>query len=161
MTDPETADRVYLEPLRPEFVTAIIAQERPDGLLPTLGGQAGLNLAMELHRRGVLEQYGVRLLGTSAETIYRGEDREAFKETMLHIGEPIPESRTVTTLAEAKDFAHKIGLPLVVRPAYTLGGTGGGIATSENEFLHLVQQAGCFSHQPSVTRTQSGRLERN
>jgi len=91
MTDLETADRVYLEPLRPEFVAAIIEKEQPHGLLPTLGGQAGLNLAMELHRRGILEKYGVRLLGTSAETISQGEDRETFKDTMIAIGEPVPE----------------------------------------------------------------------
>lgn len=140
MTDLETADRVYLEPLRPEFVAAVIKKERPDGLLPTLGGQAGLNLAMELHRQGILDQYGVRLLGTSAETISQGEDRETFKDTMIAIGEPVPESCTVTTPSEAKDFAQRIGLPLVVRPAYTLGGTGGGIAATESEFLHLVKQ---------------------
>ena len=138
MTDPETADQIYLEPLRPEFVTAIIAKERPHGLLPTLGGQAGLNLAMQLHEQGVLDKYQVQLLGTTVDTISSSENRETFKQTMLALGLPIPDSRVVSTVAEAKKFATQLGLPLVVRPAYTLGGTGGGIATTERELLKLV-----------------------
>jgi len=131
MTDPETADAVYLEPLTAESVEAVIERERPDALLPTLGGQTGLNLAVELHGRGTLKKYGVALLGTPVETIVLAEDRAAFKEAMLRIGEPVPASVVVTDVAAAVAFAADYGYPLVVRPAYTLGGTGGGIVRDE------------------------------
>jgi carbamoyl-phosphate synthase large subunit len=128
MTDTNMADRVYIEPLTLDFVARVIRQEKPDGLLPTLGGQVGLNLALQLAQSGVLEKEGVKLLGTSVEAIKKAEDREMFKDMMETIGEPIPESTIVSSLEEAEAFAAEIGLPLIVRPAYTLGGTGGGIA---------------------------------
>ncbi len=128
MTDPEIADRVYIEPLTVEFLAKIIAREKPDGLLPTLGGQTGLNLATKLAKAGVIDEHCVELLGTPLSAIERAEDREHFKRTMEEIGEPIPESAIITTLEQGEEFAREIGFPLIVRPAYTLGGTGGGIA---------------------------------
>lgn len=133
MTDTNMADRVYIEPLTLDFVSRVIRQEKPDGLLPTLGGQVGLNLALQLAEAGILAKEGVKLLGTSVEAIKKAEDREAFKDMMNTIGEPIPESIIVSTLEEAEAFAAEIGLPLIVRPAYTLGGTGGGIAYTMEE----------------------------
>ncbi|REJ37424.1 MAG: carbamoyl-phosphate synthase large subunit [Bacillota bacterium] len=140
MTDTNMADRVYIEPLTPEMVTQVLERERPDGLLPTLGGQTGLNMAVELTRRGVLERLGVRLLGTPLEAIQRAEDRDLFKRTMIEIGEPVPESRIVSSLAEAREFLKEIGLPVIVRPAYTLGGTGGGMAYTEQQFEEIVRR---------------------
>lgn len=140
MTDTSTADRVYIEPLTVEYAASVIARERPDALLPTLGGQVGLNLAMELGRSGVLERYGVRLLGTPPEAIEKAEDREAFRELMLQLGEPIADSRIVRTVEEAASFADAVGYPLITRPAYTLGGTGGGIAYNGQELLALVKR---------------------
>ena len=131
MTDPEIADAVYLEPLTVDSVEAIVARERPDALLPTLGGQTGLNLAVELDESGVLAHYGVELLGTPIETIRLAEDRERFKLKMLEIGEPVPESAIVTHIDEGLAFASIAGYPLVVRPAYTLAGTGGGVVHDE------------------------------
>ncbi|MGE5704218.1 MAG: carbamoyl phosphate synthase large subunit, partial [Clostridia bacterium] len=131
MTDEQMADKVYLEPLTLESLTAIIAKERPDGLLPTLGGQTGLNLAVLLSEAGVLEKYQVKLLGTQLSTIQNGEDRELFKQLMKKIGEPVPESETVETVEAAIAFANTIGYPVIVRPAFTLGGAGGGIADNE------------------------------
>ncbi len=133
MTDPEVADAVYLEPLTVASVEAIIARERPDALLPTLGGQTGLNLAVELDEAGVLERYNVELLGTPVATIKLAEDRERFKAKMLEIGEPVPESVVVTEVEKGVAFAALTGYPLVVRPAYTLGGTGGGVVYNESE----------------------------
>ena len=138
MTDANIADRVYIEPLTVDFLSAIIEKERPDGLLATLGGQAGLNLAVQLAESGVLEKYNVELLGTSIEAIKRAEDRELFKETMEQIGEPIPESTIVEDIHSAVDFANEIGYPLIVRPAYTLGGTGGGIVNNEEELIETT-----------------------
>lgn len=140
MTDANMADRVYIEPLTPGFVTRIIRQEKPDGLLPTLGGQVGLNLALQLAEFGVLEEEGVQLLGTPLEAIKRAEDRELFKEMMKTIGEPIPESAIVSTLEEAEAFGREIGFPLIVRPAYTLGGTGGGIAYNMSELRAITSR---------------------
>lgn len=133
MTDGDIADVVYIEPLTWESIEKIIAKERPDGLLPTLGGQTGLNMAVDLAERGILEKYSVELLGTSLETIKKAEDRELFRATMLEIGEPIPPSTIAGTVEECIEFANKIGYPLIVRPAYTLGGTGGGIVKDEKE----------------------------
>jgi len=133
MTDEGIADIVYIEPLTVEMVGRIIEQERPDGLLPTLGGQTGLNLAVDLANAGILDKYNVRSLGTPIQTIRNAEDRELFKQMMVSIGEPVPESATVNTLEQARKVAKKIGLPLVIRPAYTLGGTGGGFATTWEE----------------------------
>ena len=139
MTDHGIADHVYIEPLTVEVLERIIQRERPDGLLPTLGGQTGLNLAVALSDAGVLERYNVRLLGTPLETIRRSEDREFFRQFLHDIGEPEPENVTVSTMVEAREEASRMGLPLVIRPAYTLGGSGGGIATSEEEFEAIAQ----------------------
>ena len=138
MTDAHIADRVYIEPLTPEFLEEVIAKERPDGILATLGGQAGLNLAVKIAEKGVLEKYNVELLGTSLEAIKKAEDRELFKATMQEIGEPIPESTIVEDVENAILFANEIGYPLIVRPAYTLGGTGGGIVNNEEELKNVV-----------------------
>ncbi len=138
MTDTHIADRVYIEPLTPEFLEEIISKERPDGLLATLGGQAGLNLAVQLSERGVLDKYNVELLGTPLKAIERAEDRELFKETMQKLGEPIPESTIVEDVPSAVAFANEIGYPVIVRPAYTMGGTGGGIAENEEELVEIV-----------------------
>src|SRR4051812_39474884 len=138
MTDEDTADVVYIEPLTVEVVERIIERERPDGLLPTLGGQTGLNLAVALADAGVLEKYNVRMLGSPLETIRKAEDRELFKELLRQIDEPVPDSETVTTMAEALDVRTRFGLPLVIRPAYTLGGTGGGIAHTDEQYERIV-----------------------
>ena len=138
MTDTNIADRVYIEPLTVEFLMEIIAKEKPDGLLATLGGQAGLNLAVQLAEKGILAEYGVELLGTSLDAIEKAEDRERFKETMEKLGEPIPESLIVEDVHAAVDFANTIGYPVIVRPAYTMGGTGGGIAENEEELVAIV-----------------------
>ena len=138
MTDEGIADIIYIEPLTVEMVGRIIEQERPDGLLPTLGGQTGLNLAVDLADAGILDKYNVRSLGTPIQTIRNAEDRELFKQMLINIGEPMPESATVNTLAQARKVAKKIGLPVVIRPAYTLGGTGGGIANNWQELERAV-----------------------
>ncbi|NIM07301.1 MAG: carbamoyl-phosphate synthase large subunit [Armatimonadetes bacterium] len=140
MTDTNMADRVYVEPLNLEFAERIIAQEKPQGLLPTLGGQTGLNLATQLARAGILDRYGVELLGTPLEAITRAEDREAFRTTMREIGEPIPGSEIVTSVAEAKKVAQQLGFPVIIRPAYTLGGTGGGIAYDETQLEEIADR---------------------
>ena len=140
MTDQEIADSVYIEPLTVEVLERIIERERPDGLLPTLGGQTGLNLAVALADAGVLDRYQVRLLGTPLETIRKSEDREFFRRFLNEIGEPEPPNVTVSSLAEARSFGLEMGLPLVVRPAYTLGGSGGGIGNTWEEFEEIVQQ---------------------
>ncbi len=141
MTDPELSDAVYVEPLTPEFVEAIIAQERPDALLPTLGGQTALNLAMALSANGALERYGVELIGASAKAIQLAEDRELFKQTMLSIGLEVPRSQQVGSLREALDVAEALGYPLIARPSFTLGGTGGGIAYNLAELTAIVNQS--------------------
>ncbi len=139
MTDEGIADTVYIEPLTVPVIARIIERERPDGLLPTLGGQTGLNLAVGLADAGVLDQYSVRVLGTSIETIRCAEDRELFRSLLHEIGEPLPESATVTTIDEARRVEKEMGLPLVVRPAYTLGGTGGGIGHTALELERIVR----------------------
>ena len=138
MTDEGIADIVYVEPLTVEVLARVIERERPDGLLPTLGGQTGLNLAVELADAGILDKYSVRLLGTSIETIKKAEERSLFKELIRGIGEPVPQSATVKSVAEARELAKSIGLPLIVRPSYTLGGTGGGIAYTMEELASVV-----------------------
>ena len=138
MTDEGIADVVYIEPLTVDVVARIIERERPEGLLPTLGGQTGLNLAVALAEAGVLDKYNVRLLGTPLETIRKAEDRELFRQLLKDIGEPVPDSATVTSLGEARLVADIFGLPLVVRPAYTLGGTGGGIAFTKEQLEQIV-----------------------
>ena len=138
MTDEDIADVVYIEPLTVPVIERIIAREQPEGLIPTLGGQTGLNLAVALAEAGVLEKYDVRLLGTPLSAIQKAEDRELFRQTMTEIGEPIPASRTVHSVQEAEAFVAESGLPVVIRPAYTLGGTGGGIAHSPDELRAVV-----------------------
>ena len=137
MTDKAMADKIYIEPLVPEIVKKIILQEKPDSILPTLGGQTGLNLAMELAEEGFLEKHGVKLLGANPETIKKAEDRQAFKDTMLAIGEPCIPSKVVEHIDDALAFAEEIGYPVIVRPAFTLGGTGGGIAYSKAELQEI------------------------
>ncbi|MDC3425110.1 carbamoyl-phosphate synthase (glutamine-hydrolyzing) large subunit [Aquibacillus sp. 3ASR75-11] len=139
MTDQQFADKVYLEPLTPDSVTEIIKKERPDGLLPTLGGQTGLNLAVSLSQSNVLKQYNVALLGTPLDTIQKGEDREMFKSMMKSMNEPIAESISTSSIDEAVQFATNVGYPIIVRPAYTLGGAGGGIANNEAELFSIVK----------------------
>ena len=138
MTDKDIADRVYIEPLTAEVVEQLILKEQPDSVLPTLGGQAGLNLAMELEERGFFEKTGVRLIGTTSETIRKAEDRLEFKSTMEKIGEPVAPSLVVESVEEGIAFAGRIGYPVVLRPAYTLGGSGGGIARSQAELEEIL-----------------------
>jgi carbamoyl-phosphate synthase large subunit len=138
MTDPDTADRTYIEPLTWEVVAKIIEKERPDALLPTLGGQTGLNTAMALAKNGVLEKYGVEMIGATAEVIDKAEDREKFKQAMIKIGLSVPKSAVARTLSEAQSIRDEVGLPCVLRPSFTLGGTGGGIAYNRDEFNELA-----------------------
>ena len=138
MTDKEIADEVYIEPLTVDVLEKIIAKEKPDSVLPTLGGQAGLNLGMELEEQGILEKYGVKLIGTTAETIFKAEDRQAFKDTMEKIGEPCAASQVVNNVQDGIKFTNTIGYPVVLRPAFTLGGSGGGIAHNEQELVDIL-----------------------
>ncbi|MEE8422399.1 MAG: carbamoyl phosphate synthase large subunit, partial [Dehalococcoidia bacterium] len=139
MTDEDIADIIYIEPLTIDVLTRVIERERPDGLLPTLGGQTGLNLAVELAEAGVLDRYGVRMLGTSLQTIRLAEDRKLFRELLTEIGEPTPESAIVESWEQAEGALAQVGLPAVIRPAYTLGGTGGGIVTTVEEYEQTVR----------------------
>ena len=139
MTDKDIADRVYIEPLTVEVVEQLILKEKPDSVLPTLGGQAGLNLAMELDEKGFLKEHNIRLIGTTAQTIKKAEDRQEFKDTMEKIGEPIAASKVVTTVEDGLAFTNIIGYPVVLRPAYTLGGSGGGIAHNEYELREILE----------------------
>ncbi|MDD2421414.1 MAG: carbamoyl-phosphate synthase large subunit [Heliobacteriaceae bacterium] len=161
MTDANIADRVYIEPLTPEFVARILRQERPDALLPTLGGQVGLNLARALAKNGVLAELGVRLLGTPLTAIEKAEDRELFKQMLESIGEPVPESLVAESVAEALAFADKTGFPLIVRPAYTLGGTGGGVAHNREELAAIMVKGLKYSiiNQVLVERSVAGWKE--
>lgn len=139
MTDKDIADKVYIEPLTVEVVEQLILKEKLDSVLPTLGGQAGLNLAMELEERGFLKEHNVRLIGTTSETIKKAEDRQEFKDTMEKIGEPIAASLVVRNVEDGVAFSNKIGYPVVLRPAYTLGGSGGGIANNEEELIEILE----------------------
>ena len=139
MTDPSVADKVYMEPLTLEYMAKVIRYERPDALLPGIGGQTGLNLAMELEKKGVLKECRTELLGTRSSSIERAEDRRLFKELCEKLGEPVLPSRIAGTLQEGMEAAGEIGYPVVVRPAYTLGGTGGGFADREEELLPLIK----------------------
>lgn len=138
MTDKDIADMVYIEPLTVKVLEQIILKEKPDSILPTLGGQAGLNLGMELAESGFLEEHGVKLIGTTAQTIFKAEDRQAFKDTMLKIGEPCAASLVVHNVEDGIEFTNTIGYPVVLRPAYTLGGSGGGIAHNEQELVDIL-----------------------
>ena len=138
MTDKDIADKVYIEPLTTEVLQHIIEVEKPDSLLPNMGGQAGLNLGMELAESGFLDSHGVKLLGTTAETIRNAEGRQEFKDLMERIGEPCASSELVENIEDGIAFANKIGYPVVLRPAYTLGGSGGGIAHNEEELVEIL-----------------------
>jgi carbamoyl-phosphate synthase large subunit len=140
MTDKEIADKVYIEPLTVEFIEKVIKKENPDSLLAGMGGQTALNLAVELHDKGILDKYNVNVIGTSIESIKEGEDREGFKALMERINQPVIESKIVMNLEDGLDFANKIGYPVIVRPAYTLGGSGGGIAENEEELKEILAQ---------------------
>ncbi|MGZ4966517.1 MAG: carbamoyl phosphate synthase preATP-grasp domain-containing protein, partial [Chthoniobacterales bacterium] len=139
MTDPEFADRTYIEPITPEVIEAILAREKPDAILPTMGGQTALNAAMELNRNGALVRHGVKLIGANAQAIAKGEDRQLFKEAMLRIGLDVPRSGVAHNLADASRVAETIGtFPLIIRPAFTLGGSGGGIAYNREELDEIA-----------------------
>lgn len=161
MTDREVADKIYMEPLTVEFLTKIIRKERPDALLPTLGGQIGLNLAVALYDSGILEECGVEILGTKLSSIKQAEDRELFRDLMNKIGEPVPESDIIHSIEEAKKFADNIGFPVIVRPAFTMGGTGGGICHNEEELIEIVSQGINYSpvNQCLIERSIAGYKE--
>ncbi len=161
MTDTTIADKVYMEPLTLEYMAEIICQERPDAIVPGIGGQTGLNLAMELEKKGILKEYEVELLGTGSESIERAEDRELFKELCEELGEPVLPSAVANTVEEAKQAAEKTGYPVVLRPAFTLGGTGGGFADNEQEFMELIQNALSLSpvHQVLIEKSIKGFKE--
>ncbi len=161
MTDEGIADVVYIEPLDVDVVARIIERERPDGLLPTLGGQTGLNLAVELADAGILDKYGVRLLGTPLETIKKAEERSLFKQLIVDIGEPVPQSATVNSVEEAITIAEAIGLPVIIRPSYTLGGSGGGIAHTMDGLKEIVAAglAASLSHEVLVEKCLLGWKE--
>lgn len=161
MTDPEMADHIYIEPLNLESVKKILEIERPDSILPTLGGQTGLNLAVELAEDGCLKEMGIRLLGTAVETIQMAEDRQEFKDTMERIGEPCIASKVVDTYEDALAFAKEIDFPVIVRPAYTLGGTGGGIAYNEADLEEIAPNGLRLSrvHQVLIEKCISGWKE--
>ena len=139
MTDPEIADATYVEPITPDMVEKIIAAERPDALLPTMGGQTGLNTALTLATRGVLDKYGVELIGARKEAIDKAEDRELFRQAMAGIGLECPRARIAHTMADALEALEMVGLPAIIRPSYTLGGTGGGIAYNREEFETIIK----------------------
>ncbi len=138
MTDPDTADATYVEPITPEFVEQIISKEKPDAILPTMGGQTGLNAAMALWKNGALERHNVELIGAKAESIDKAEDRLKFRDAMDKIGLESPKSSLVTNLDEAAVALEEIGLPMIIRPSFTLGGAGGGVAHNKSEFDHIV-----------------------
>ena len=161
MTDKEIADKVYIEPLTVEFLSKIIRKERPDALLPTLGGQVALNLAVELHESGVLTECGVEILGTKLESIKQAEDRELFRDLMNELNEPVPDSTIVHTLEEAEKFVNEIGYPVIVRPAFTMGGTGGGICYNDNDLKEIVPNGLNYSpvHQCLLEKSIAGYKE--
>ncbi len=161
MTDTEVADKVYMEPLTKEFLSKIIRRERPDAVLPSLGGQTGLNLVVELAEDGILEACGVEILGTELSAIKKAEDRELFRELMFEMKQPVPESDIVNTVEEALTFARSIGYPVIVRPAYTMGGTGGGIAETEEAFKVIVENGLNLSpvHQCLIEKSIAGYKE--
>ncbi len=161
MTDEAIADKVYMEPLTLEFIAKIIRMERPDAILPGIGGQTGLNLAMQLEKKGILKECRVELLGTRTESIERAEDRELFKELCINLGEPVLPSMIAESMEEGLDAAEKIGYPVVIRPAFTLGGTGGGFAENDGEFREIMKNALALSpvHQVLVEKSVKGYKE--
>ena len=161
MTDTTIADKVYMEPLTLEYVAKIIRHERPDAIVPGIGGQTGLNLAMQLEKKGILRECQVELLGTDSRSIERAEDRELFKELCQSIGEPVIPSEITYSLEEAREAAERIGYPVVLRPAFTLGGTGGGFAYDEAELLEVGTNAFNLSpvHQVLVEKSVKGYKE--
>lgn len=161
MTDTSIADKVYMEPLTLEFIAKIIRYERPDAILPGIGGQTGLNLAMQLEEKGILKECQVELLGTSSKSIQQAEDREQFKELCERLGEPVLPSGIADSIESGLQVAKEIGYPVVLRPAFTLGGTGGGFADNETEFLSLVKHALSLSptHQVLVEKSIKGYKE--
>ncbi|WP_033827001.1 carbamoyl-phosphate synthase (glutamine-hydrolyzing) large subunit [Bacillus andreraoultii] len=161
MTDQQIVDRIYIEPMTIEVIEEIIKYEQPDGMIGTLGGQTGLNLTVQIAQSHILETYGVRLLGTPVESIQNGEDREKFRELMIQIDEPIPESKIVRTIEEGVNFVQQIGFPVIIRPAYTLGGEGGGFAYNEEEFYQLLKKGLLLSpiHQVLVEQSIKGWKE--
>ncbi len=158
MTDPEFADATYVEPITPEYVEKVIAKERPDALLATLGGQTALNTAVALHEAGVLEKYGVELIGASIDAIRAGEDRQRFKQICDDIGADYARSQLVHTVDEAVEAASELGYPLVLRPSYTLGGAGGGFAHDETELRRMI--AAGLSGQPGARGPRRGERAR-
>jgi carbamoyl-phosphate synthase large subunit len=140
MTDPDLADATYIEPITPEIVAQIVAKERPDALLPTMGGQTALNTALSLRKMGVLDKFGVKMIGATADAIDKAEDRKLFREAMTRIGLATPRSHQVKTLIGALEALDDIGLPAIIRPSFTLGGTGGGIAYNKAEFIEIVER---------------------
>ena len=161
MTDTSVADKVYMEPLTLEYMAKIIRYERPDAILPGIGGQTGLNLAMQLEKKGVLRECRVELLGTKSSSIERAEDRELFKELCENLGEPVLPSLIANSMEEGVEAAKKIGYPVVLRPAFTLGGTGGGFADDEEELLVLMKNALSLSpvHQVLIEKSIKGYKE--
>lgn len=161
MTDTHIADKVYMEPLTLEYVAKIIRYERPDAIVPGLGGQTGLNLAVQLARKGILEECQVEILGTSFDSIERAEDRELFKELCQSLGEPVLPSEIAGSMEEGLAAAERIGYPVVLRPAFTLGGTGGGFADDEAEFREIMRNALFLSpvHQVLVEKSIKGYKE--
>ena len=147
MTDPELADATYIEPITPEVVAKIIAEERPDAILPTMGGQTALNTALELKKRGILDALNVEMIGAKASVIDKAEDRDLFRKAMDKIGLETPRSRVAHTIGEALDCLDDIGLPAIIRPSFTMGGTGGGIAYNKEEFLDIMS-AGLMPRPP-------------
>ena len=158
MTDKDIADKVYIEPLTVKVLEQIIDKEKPDSILPTLGGQAGLNLGMELEESGFLASRGVKLLGTTAATIRNAEGRQEFKDLMERIGEPCAASLVVETVKDGVEFTNQIGYPVVLRPAYTLGGSGGGIAYNQIELEEILENGLRLSRVGQVLRSEERRV---
>src|ERR1044071_9910584 len=155
MTDPNLAYRTYVEPLSVEYAAEVIRRERPDALLSTVGGQTGLNLSVALSEAGVLDQYGVELIGAKLDAIKKAEDRLLFKDAMQKIGLDLPQSQLVTTVENGLEFAEKIGYPVILRPSFTLGGTGGGIAYNREELVEILEQGIALSPVHEVLMEES------
>ncbi len=161
MTDPELADATYIEPITPEVVAKILAEERPDAILPTMGGQTALNTALELQKRGILDALNVEMVGARAEVIDKAENRDLFRQAMAKIGLDTPTSRIANTMNEAMDAMDVVGLPAIIRPSFTMGGTGGGIAYNREDIrTHHRERPRCLPHHRSADRGKRPRVER-